>query len=156
MQSALSSNWTFFWKFIFPALWIPGLGAYTLLAFVERQWFTPREKWFCLVSWLLGCFFVFFFPIRRLKQVRMDGEFLYISNYLKKAKVPLRDVWEVRVLSVQDLVDRKREEAPVKPFAIVDFRGQTPFGDRIVFFAKASEVVRAMDSPGLHRDPERC
>jgi hypothetical protein len=82
MPRTLCSNLTFFWKVIFPVLWIPGLGLHILLAFTGHHWFlfTPREKWFFLALWPLGCIYYFSLPIIRLKRVRMDGEFLYISN----------------------------------------------------------------------------
>lgn len=135
MPRALSSNLTFFWKFIFPAFCIPGVGILTLLAFTHRQWFAPREKWFYLVSWPVACFCCLFLPLLRLKRVRTDGEFLHISNYLTETKVSLREVRSVGVWSPRRL-NKKVEEVPTKPFAVVEFQEPTRFGRQIVFMAR--------------------
>lgn len=141
MPRRLSSVLTFFWKFIFPAFWFSGAGLITLLAFTESQGFTHRDRWSSLVSWAFGCLLCFVMQSFRLKRVRIDGEFLYVSNYLKEAKVPLRDVSSVGVLTVRVPWTKGLGELALKPFVVLEFQGQTPFGNRIVFMARGVVVV---------------
>lgn len=137
----LSSNLTFFWKFIFPVLWFAGSGYATFAAFTAGHGVAQNDKWFSLASWPLGCFVCFCLQVFRLKRVRMDGEFLDISNYVTEAKVPLRDVRMVSVLTIRSSSARGTSEMVLKPFAVVEFQGQTPFGKRVVFMARGITVV---------------
>lgn len=141
MPRRLSSVLTFFWKFIFPVLWFSGSGVITVLAFTESQGFTHRDLWVSPVSWALSCFLCFLLQTVRLKRVRMDGEFLYLSNYLRQAKVPLCDVWSVGVLTVRVPLTKGLGELALKPFVVVEFQGETPFGNRIVFAARGIFVA---------------
>lgn len=140
MPRRLSSVLTLFWKFIFPAFWFSGAGLITLLAFTESQGFTHRDKWSSLVSWPLGCLLCFVMQTFRLKRVCMDGESLYLSNYLRKTKVPLCDVSSVGVLAVRVPWTKGRGELALKPFVVVEFQRETPFGNRIVFMARGVVV----------------
>lgn len=54
----------------------------------------------------------------------MDGEFLYLSNYLSEAKVPLRDVRNVGVLTVPVPLTKGLEELALKPFVVAEFQGR--------------------------------
>lgn len=141
MPRRLSSLLTFFWKFIFPAFWFAGSGLITALSFAESQGFSHRDAWASLISWPLGCLLCLVMQTFRLKRVRMDGEFLYHSNYLREAKVPLCDVRSVGVLTVPVPLTKRLGELALKPFVVVEFQGQTPFGNRIVFMARGVVVV---------------
>lgn len=140
MLRRLSSVLTLFWKFIFPALWFAGSGLITLLSFTESQGFTRRDGWVSLACWPFGFFLCFILQSFRLKRVRIDGDFLYLSNYLRQAEVPLCDVWSVGLLTVRLPFTEGLGELALKPFVVVEFQGQTPFGNRIVFMARGVTV----------------
>src|ERR1019366_5449615 len=102
MQRTLSSDWTFFEKFIVPALCLIGFGLGTCALYLANNHVGGKGgvnsilevRWIFLVVVLLAAASVYWFCIR-LKQVRIDDEALYISNYLKEVRVPLRDIAEV-------------------------------------------------------------
>jgi hypothetical protein len=139
MPRTLSSNWTFFWKFILPGLLFSGLGFSTLLAFTESQGFPHRgDKWVLLAGWPVT--FLYLFLFMRAKRVRMDSEFLCISNYLTEAKIPLGEVWAVNVMALRLSSARGTSELMLRPFTVVEFQGRTRFGKRIVFMARGPAV----------------
>jgi hypothetical protein len=84
---------TFLMKIIFPALWIPlfGLGAVTVLFIPSKGEFPMIIP---LIMWVAGSFFIYWTCIR-LKAVRVDENFLYVSNYLKEISIPLAQIYDV-------------------------------------------------------------
>lgn len=127
MPRHLSSAQTFGMKIIFPVLWVGGFGLGTMAAFLntlhDRTGAPPPDemKWIFLAVWILGSALIYWGCVR-LKRVRMDGTSLYISNYLREAQVPLRQVIAVT----------ENRWVNIHPVTI-EFRSATDFGDRIVF-----------------------
>ena len=132
MARDLSSVQTFVMKIIFPALWVGGFGLGTVALFVvgdnlhDKSGAPPPAeiKWVFLAVWALGSTFTYWACVR-LKRVRMDETSLYISNYLREAQVPLRQVMTVtenRWLNIHPVT--------------IKFRSATEFGDRVVFMPK--------------------
>lgn len=124
MPRTISSRQTIFVKFVFPVAW---LGVSVSFAFV--LWFKRAEapgfkKPFLLESLVVGVF-VFWFA-RRLKKVRVDEEFLYVSNWRSEVRVPLRDV--------SDCLWRNWWRPA---WVVVRLRAQTRFGKHIVFIPKS-------------------
>jgi len=92
----LSSTWTFFYKFVFPTLWIGMFAMGTLLMFVVPDSFKGggdvREiRWFFAGATVVGGAFIYWACIR-LKKVSLDANTLVVSNYRHQVEVPLRDV----------------------------------------------------------------
>lgn len=131
MQRRLSSALTFFYKVVFSILWIGGFGFGTFMLFLAAMRGKngepppPEIKWFFLLGLILGSAFIYWGCIR-LKQVSMDEEALYISNYLKEDRILLRDIEDVR----------ENRWINIHPVTIT-FRRDTGFGRSIVFMPKA-------------------
>jgi hypothetical protein len=129
MQRTLSSDWTFFEKFIVPALCLIGFGLGTCTLYLANNHVGGKGgvnsilevRWIFLVVVLLAAASVYWFCIR-LKQVRIDDEALYISNYLKEVRVPLRDIAEVT----------ENRWVNIHPVTIA-FQSDTEFGRSILF-----------------------
>lgn len=127
----LSSAQTFVVKAIFPAIWIAGFGAATLSLWFEDASDSARPdtliaaRWISLVVWL-----VFSAVVLRigaiLKRVRVDGKFLYVSNYRREVAVPL---------SAVDTVTENRW-INIHPVTI-RFRAPTAFGQTVTFMPKS-------------------
>ena len=82
MNKSVSSGLTFFYKVIFPTVWIGGFGSGSLMLFKNNS----PEKWTFLFALIIGNLFL---SIRfKLKSVRIENENLVISNYFKKIRVP--------------------------------------------------------------------
>jgi hypothetical protein len=81
-ESDLSSAWTFYAKFVFPAVWIPGFGSGTIL--LDRNNGLPP---LFLVIWILGSAFILW-ANAGLKRVRTDGRQLLVSNYIREIHIP--------------------------------------------------------------------
>lgn len=127
----LSSAQTFLMKVIFPAVWICGFGAGTL-----GLWFgamrgpggtgaPPFMKWQFLAAWVAGSAFILW-CCASLKRVRIDREFLYVSNYRREIMVPLSTieaVTENRWINIHPVTVR--------------FRVPTEFGQQIKFMPTA-------------------
>jgi len=81
----ISSSLTFFYKFIFPLLWITGFGAGTITVLVARP---PDFPWLIFpVFWVLGSAMIYWL-CGRLKRVAMDADGLVVSNYAREIRVP--------------------------------------------------------------------
>ena len=126
----LSSAWTFFAKFVFPAVWITGFGLATGLV-----WFgglhdgnnalpPPGLRFVFLGIWIVGSTFILW-ANAGLKRVRMDGRELFVSNYFREIRIPFSAVIDVRQ-------NRWLNSRPITIY----FRDATEFGDRASFIPK--------------------
>lgn len=79
-------------KVIFPSLWIPLFGLGPLMMFLGVfEGKEPPPKWIFLFVWLAGSAFIYWSCVR-LKEVSVDEDFLYVSNYLKEIAIPLSEI----------------------------------------------------------------
>ena len=129
MPRTISSAWTFPIKYVFPLLWIGGVG-YALSLRMQPEAVAsasapgirpPGPPWAFFAVWLL-CFTVVLWTVARLKRVRLESGALLVSNYLREIRVPLTQVMRItqnRWLNGQPITIR--------------FRVETPFGTRITF-----------------------
>lgn len=122
----LSSHVTWFYKFIFPTVWIGGFGAGTIASFlapVSANMDKGNPALVFLFLLVLGSLFIYVLLIR-LKSVSLDGENLVISNYKRTIRVPLRNIENVTgsLFMSPELV-------------WVNFRMSTDFGRKIQFMA---------------------
>lgn len=122
MKRRLSSLQTFFMKIIFPALWIPLFGLGPLMMFLGG-FESPEQppKWIFLFFWLAGSAFIYWSCIR-LKEVSVDDDFLYVSNYLKEIIIPLSEIYDVT----------ENVWINIHPVTI-RLKSPSEFGDKIVF-----------------------
>lgn len=122
----LTSKWTFFYKFVFPSIWIGGFAIGTLFMFIAPDSLGGngeiREmRLIFLGMTIVGAAFIYWFCMR-LKWVSLaDGEFV-ASNYRRTIRIPLRDV------------ERVSSSVLMNPELIwIHLRRPTEFGSRIVF-----------------------
>jgi hypothetical protein len=80
-------------------------------------------------GWLLACLFSLWWNIR-LKRVAVDGESIYVSDFLQQMKRPLDDV-----LGVTE--NRWLKIHPVT----IEFAGETPWGHYVRFMPKVRFLV---------------
>ena len=112
-------------KVIFPGLWIPLFGIAPLTMFLgafESQDADP--KWLFLIFWLVGSAFIYWSCIR-LKEVSVDENFLYVSNYLKEIAIPLSEIQDVT----------ENVWVNIHPVTI-RLNSPSEFGDKIVFMPR--------------------
>lgn len=136
----LSSSTTFFWKFIFTGLWIGfplfGIGQtfYRWLVLSQPVYFNANP---------LGIFFfiiVIVFVWRGLaplKSVSLEGNFLLVSNYFRKADIPLSEI---------KYVDAPENSTHRRIF--IRFRVPSEFGNEIVFIPhlfQAKEIFEKLE-----------
>ena len=129
MNRQLSSQWTFFYKVVFPTIWIGGFGLGTVIMFISPDGWKVnpdvREiRWIFLLALIVGAVFIYW-SCMRMKKVWLAQNSFIISNYLKEISVPLQQVERVSgsILMTPELV-------------WVHFRRPTVFGERIVFMPK--------------------
>jgi hypothetical protein len=136
----LSSAWTFFYKFVFPTLWIGMFAFVTLLMFIVPDSFEGNQdvretRWFFVGATVVGGAFIYW-ACMRLKKVRLDGDTLVVSNYLHQIEVPLRDVESVS------------GSVFVSPELIwLHLRRPGPMGDKLVFMPKLRFSLRLFRHP---------
>src|SRR4051812_47638885 len=90
----LSSIWTVYWKFVFPALWIIAFGVANIAIWVGG--FTgrngeppvPSMKILFFVGWVVGSGFIIWFA-RRLRYVAVCDNRLVVSNYFRQTRLPI-------------------------------------------------------------------
>lgn len=135
-NSDLSSAWTFFYKFVFPALWIPGFGSGTVALWLDalhgRNNALPSSamKFVFLGVWIVGSAFILW-NCAGLKRVRADEQQLFVSNYLREICIPfgaVRDVKQNRWLNIRPIT--------------IYLGDVTEFGDRATFMPKRRIAVR--------------
>jgi len=96
-------------KFVFPCLWFP---------FV---FFVPAPNWLFVFACIAGSIFIWRTSVR-LKEVSVDQDLLYISNFLKEISIPLseiRDVSQNHRLNSQTVT--------------IHLYSPSEFGDKIIF-----------------------
>jgi hypothetical protein len=122
MKRRLSSLQTVLMKIIFPAIWIPLWGFGTLMMFLgELEGADPPPKWVFLFAWIAGFAFLYWTCIR-LKEVSVDDNFLYVSNYLKEVSIPLSEIDDVT----------ENVWINIHPVTI-HLNSPSEFGDKIIF-----------------------
>jgi hypothetical protein len=118
----LSSPQTFAMKFVFPTIWVGVFAAVTITSFLSSDSpFAAATKWRLMLTIIISGIFIWW-TCMRLKRVRMDSQFLYISNFATELVVPLRDVVEVT----------ENVWTNIHPVTI-KFRSETVFGSQVVF-----------------------
>jgi hypothetical protein len=127
-NSYISSAGTFLAKFTAPAFWIL-FGGLLNLSF----WFgipdgrrppALEAKFFFLIAWILGSALVCW-TNAGLKRVRLDGQQLLLSNYVREICIPISAIIDVR----QNFWLKSR------PITIY-FGGATKFGNQATFIPK--------------------
>lgn len=109
-------------KVVFPVLWIPLFGMAPLMMFVgaaKGQEMPP--KWPFLFFWIIGAVLIYWECVR-LKEVSVDEEYLYVSNYLKEIAIPLSEILDVT----------ENRWVNLHPVTI-HLKSSSEFGDKIVF-----------------------
>jgi hypothetical protein len=129
MNRQLSSRMTFFYKVVFPTIWIGGFASGSALMFLSPDaWnLNPhlrKVRWIFLLALIVGAGLIYWSCIR-MKKVWLGQNSLIISNYLREITVPLQQVERVSgsILMSPELV-------------WVHFRRATAFGNRIIFMPK--------------------
>jgi hypothetical protein len=115
----ISSKLTIFFKFIFPGFWICVFGYCFIRAFILGH----SIKWFFLFIWLIGIFFSYRFLIP-LKQVRIDGNDLIVTNFSKRISISTKSIEKVDEMVFS-----------IHPVFVI-FKNETEFGKRIIFMPK--------------------
>ena len=121
----LSSDWTFIYKFIFPALWIGGFGIGAIsLGFSPGTTIPLGDRFWILFVWLGGAAYIYSTWVR-FKVVRMDDKYLHVSNTRRQCQIPLTQIIKVTEW-------RWNHTHPVTVY----FAQPTEFGNSIVFMPK--------------------
>lgn len=123
----LSSEWTFFYKFVFPVLWM-GFIAYIILAMFAATGspgFSGNFQFVILSAMTVLASGWWYWISIRLKKVTLKDDLLLISDFRKQVEIPLRDVERVSgsILMNPELV-------------WLHLARPTEFGEKIVFMAK--------------------
>src|SRR5690348_12502056 len=125
MRRRLSSLQTILVKIVLPGIWIPVWGFGVWAAFPSRVVTSdPAIKWVFLLVWLASSVGMYWTSMR-LKDVSVDDNFLYVSNYLKEIALPLSDIYDVTE-------NRWLNTHPVT----IHLKSPSEFGDKIVFMPK--------------------
>ena len=129
MNEKISSSTTFYYKVLFPFLWITGFGAGTIAMwlgkFNQPSHPTDDPRLIFLVFWIAGSLFLLIDTIR-LKTVSLDKDVLVIKNFVRVIKVPLRNI---KHISESRLMRPKTITLTVYP--------TSEFGERITFIPQA-------------------
>jgi len=85
---------TYFYKRIFPAIWIIAFSLLTLFVWIGGCRTDSSLKWLTLICLPAGSLFLFWFSAR-IKNVRLRGDHLIVSDYRSEELIPLLQVEEV-------------------------------------------------------------
>lgn len=119
MREKISSKLTFLHKFIIPSI---------ILLSILETYFTDShifdfvlQKEILFIAVTTGAYLFFWFHLRS-KEVSIEGDFLYVSNFLKEIKIPLSEVRKVTEMSLMN-------PNPVT----IHLKNETRFGRKIIF-----------------------
>ena len=123
----VSSSATLFLKFFIPIFWIVFFGLFNIALWVtdKQVGSLPRETFNIgfTIFFLIGITLLYY-ALMRLKRVEMDGDFAYVTNYLKTSRYP----WH----NIEKIVERD-----YLFFKSIDLYLKTPgqFGKKMTFVA---------------------
>ncbi len=127
MDEKLSSSMTFYYKVLFPFLWITGFGAGTIamwLGTFNQPQSSDDPRLIFLVAWIAGSLFLLIDTFR-LRTVSVDKDVLVIKNFAKIIRVPLLNI---KHISESRLMRPKTITVTIYP--------SSDFGERITFIPK--------------------
>lgn len=125
IESNITSNWTYFYKILLPLILIPWGGFSKLkVAFPPTDPNSEVMFWVCIGSWVFGGIWFFSLAIR-LKIVKMDDKYLYISNLLKEVQVPISEIAKI-----------KESRWSKTNHVVLTLKSPSEFGKRIVFIPR--------------------
>jgi len=108
---------TFFWKYVFSFFWLGGFGIGTITIVLIQG----TEGLPFLIGLIVG-FAMLYYGCLRAKVVYIDDDFLYVSNFIKKVRIPLnnvKDVYDIVLFSPRPI--------------FIEFKNKTEFGHNIMF-----------------------
>lgn len=135
LRIRLSTSLTFIWKYLYTGFFILSFGLGTILAIMEGG-----DVALIMVILFTGITYFLYFRLGRAKKVFMDSEYLYISNFFKEIKVPLKEISDVKDDSWSQL----------RPI-VVHFKEETEFGDRIMFLGRMEAFLFFSDHPAANK-----
>jgi len=112
----LSTSLTFFWKFIFPLIFIGGVSSLLIKGLLENQ--LNLIPVIIAIPILITALYIFF---ARTKNVYMDDEYFHVDNFFKTAKIPISNVKGVSHLLMQP-----------RPI-FISLKEKSVFGKHIIF-----------------------
>ncbi|HEY0428922.1 MAG TPA: hypothetical protein VGC76_14165 [Pyrinomonadaceae bacterium] len=125
MKQSISSAFTFYFKVILPALWIPFFGVGAIVSsFNMTTSDLPFGRFFPLLMWLGGSIFIYWAGVG-LKKVSIDETTLYVSNYSKEILIPRA---EIQAVTENFWINTH----PVT----IHLKSPSPFGSKIKFMPK--------------------
>jgi hypothetical protein len=163
MRERISSSWTFFYKTLFPLMWIITWVAVALGMWSDRDGSPPVHAAEILLHLLIfgvgGTTFIRWFA-RRLHTVEIRGSHLYADDGRRSLTIPLYLIdevgetrfWNPKMIKLRfaDAVEEKRTVVFLAPFAV-----QIPFTDHPVVRRLRARIAsdlsvrsRAEDSVG--------
>ncbi len=103
MEQQLSSRWTFFYKFIVPALTVGGMGFGAYWAWRNPgsdgvnapDGMAAEHIWILMLAATALVAAVMWWTIAPLKRVVLAGDELLVSNYLTEIRVPLTSIEKI-------------------------------------------------------------
>ena len=127
MQQRLSSRLTFFYRFVFPLLWIPGFGLATLVLWTGGTTTgepIPIEVKFIFLAGMIAGSLTILWLALRIRTVYLERDRLVVSEGLREIRIPLTAIVEVK---------ESRMWNPKMVTVVLDRSSEYP--DRVVFIA---------------------
>jgi hypothetical protein len=132
MRADISSRTTFVYKFIFPAVWIPLMGAMTFAVARAPNRINGAEKSGVLVMellWVVVCALLLRFAIP-LKRVQLRDGRIYASNYRREIEIAPSEIERIT----------QNVWINVRPITL-HLRHETAFGSRIRFIPPSRLIL---------------
>lgn len=157
MNRTLSSSWTFFYKYLFPVIWIVGFAMGARMATDTRRGAlhvemangaAPDVVWFFLLVGLVGVAAIFW-TTSPLKRVRVgDDDTLIVSNYMQEWRVPfglITSVTQNKWLKMRPITVRLRADVGCGTRVVF----MPPLRLRFIFWHEDPEVAELRELAGI-------
>jgi hypothetical protein len=164
MTTQLSSRWTPLFKFVIPVIAAAVWGSVTTLLFIDPG----RVSWNgggVAPEWAKWAFLAFLIVLgfmcgrlARLKTVVLTDDALFVSNYARSVRIPLRVVY-AGGFEPDAYVEVGASVGPIglrdrRPLVGLEFQRQTAFGRFIEFIPKSEEALAVLRARLGWSEPE--
>jgi len=136
-MTRLSSNWTIFYKFFIPIVWIVFFGVIIVGGLINFN-FTSKILVLSIIALYLGFVALWAFTAMRLKRVECTDEHFYITNYFRTYRYTFDSLSRV-----------KQTDLIVMKIVRLIFKEKSSFGKN-VFFLRRKHVWEE----NVHRFPD--
>ena len=132
----ISTSMTLFLRLFIPVFWIVFFGAFTIGLLVTSHLPATLDNYYfkigVIVFYLAGLAFLYF-TFLRLKRVEIDGDFVYVTDYIKTYRYPFHNIASIHEINLY-----------IFQLCTIRFKEKGSFGKKIHFLESRIKFENAL------------